>query len=625
MAKLIPSLSSVIRRMTPGERRFARRLESHLEDDYICWFDVPIGSAARHPDFIVLHPRRGILILEVKDWRLETIQAIDKVSATILDATGIKWVSNPLEQARQYAEAVAKVLEKDPMLRGQDGRLIVPWGYGVVLANITRKQFDSTNLYEVLPPSRVICADEMTESVDVEAFQERLWGMFTVSFRCLLTLPQVDRIRWHLFPEIRIAATQGQLALNDPESAPGDGDTDHASLPDILRVMDVQQEQLARSLGEGHRVIHGVAGSGKTMILGYRAAHLAKALNGPILVLCFNVSLAAKLAHAILEQRLGNKVSVRSFHAWCSEQLQLYHVPKPARTGDDDPTYYDRLVAAVIDAVDKGQIPRAQYDAVLIDEGHDFRPEWLRLVSQMVNPETNSLLLLYDDAQSIYDRRSRRSFSFKSVGIQAQGRTTVLRLNYRNTAEVLSVAYEFAKEVITPEDADEDGIPLVKPESAGRHGPAPQLVRLPSFSRELDYIANRLRALHERGTPWNAMAVIYRNRFMGEKVTEVLTAHGIPTEWLGRSKDARRYAPDHASVKVLTMHASKGLEFPVVVLPGLGYLPHPKENPSEEARLLYVAMTRAMDTLIMTAHRDSEFVRRLEAVIGPATSSAGSK
>ena len=39
--------------------------------------------------------------------------------------------------------------------------------------------------------------------------------------------------------------------------------------------MDLQQEQLARSLGDGHRVIHGVAGSGKTLILGYRAEQLA--------------------------------------------------------------------------------------------------------------------------------------------------------------------------------------------------------------------------------------------------------------------------------------------------------------------------------------------------------------
>jgi hypothetical protein len=64
MAKLFPILSSVARRMTSGERRFAGRLETHLEDDYLCWYDVPVGRSGTHPDFIILHPRRGILIIE---------------------------------------------------------------------------------------------------------------------------------------------------------------------------------------------------------------------------------------------------------------------------------------------------------------------------------------------------------------------------------------------------------------------------------------------------------------------------------------------------------------------------------------------------------------------------------
>ena len=59
MAKLIPAIASVTRKMTTGERRFAARLESHLEDDYLCWYDVPVGPKSMHPDFLVLHPRRG--------------------------------------------------------------------------------------------------------------------------------------------------------------------------------------------------------------------------------------------------------------------------------------------------------------------------------------------------------------------------------------------------------------------------------------------------------------------------------------------------------------------------------------------------------------------------------------
>ena len=79
------------------------------------------------------------------------------------------------------------------------------------------------------------------------------------------------------------------------------------------------------------------------------------------------------------------------------------------------------------------QIPSGQYQAVLIDEGHDFAPEWLKLVTQMVDPTTNRLLLLYDDAQSIDERARSKQFSFKSVGVQAQGRTTILKINCRHT------------------------------------------------------------------------------------------------------------------------------------------------------------------------------------------------
>lgn len=95
-------------------------------------------------------------------------------------------------------------------------------------------------------------------------------------------------------------------------------------IPDILKIMDLQQEQLARSLGDGHRVIHDVAGSGKTMILAYRCQHLAQVSNKPILVLCFNVSLAAKLRQVVQED--PNKISrikVRHFHGWCMDLLCL--------------------------------------------------------------------------------------------------------------------------------------------------------------------------------------------------------------------------------------------------------------------------------------------------------------
>jgi len=103
MAILIPAIGSCAGRMTAGERRLAQRLEQKLDDDYLLWYDVPVGPRQSHPDFVVLHPRRGLLILEVKDWKPSTIVQADKDSWVILDNGQPKTVISPMEQARQYA------------------------------------------------------------------------------------------------------------------------------------------------------------------------------------------------------------------------------------------------------------------------------------------------------------------------------------------------------------------------------------------------------------------------------------------------------------------------------------------------------------------------------------------
>ena len=64
------------------------------------------------------------------------------------------------------------------------------------------------------------------------------------------------------------------------------------------------------------------------------------------------------------------------------------------------------------------------------------------------------------------------------------------------------------------------------------------------------------------------------------------------------------------------MHSSKGLEFPVVFLPCLDSMPAPSQEVAAEAKLLYVAMTRAMERLHMTHHARSVFVDRVRAAVG---------
>lgn len=610
MAQFFPT-RSICRFDTTGERRLAERLEKKLEDDYLCWFNVPVGPKALQPDFIVLHPLRGFLVLEVKDWKLETIQAVDPGTAQIFVDGQLKAVRNPMTQARAYALEVATTLQKDAALKwppgsARAGSLLMPYGWGVVLTRITRKQFEGADLGEVLDPQRVICQDEMTESVDEEAFQQRLWDMFHHVFPCKLTLPQIDRVRYHLFPEVRVSAQPGQFGLPFAEKA--------GTVPDLIKVMDLQQEQLARSLGVGHRVIHGAAGSGKTMILGYRAAHIAKATVKPVLVLCYNRSLAGRLAQVMAERGLSEKVSVRNFHGWCRDMLVAFNLDLPNTSMPADKKMA-LMVEKTIEGVERGQIPRAQYAAVLIDEGHDFAPEWFKLVVQMIDPDTNSLLVLYDDAQTIYGNKRGLDFTFASVGIQAQGRTTILRLNYRNTVEVLSVARAFANELLAEREDLEDGVPMVVPESAGRRGAFPELIRCESDWQERDCIVERIRDAQGQGRALNDMAVIYRTTAQARKVEAMLSQAGIPYVSAASSAGKSALYGETDSVKVVSMHSSKGLEFGLVVIPFLGEMPKPGEPEPDEARLLYVAMTRAIDRLVMTYQAPSDFTRRIQESI----------
>lgn len=86
----------------------------------------------------------------------------------------------------------------------------------------------------------------------------------------------------------------------------------------------------------------------------------------------------------------------------------------------------------------------------------------------------------------------------------------------------------------------------------------------------------------------------------------------------GAATDRLPGGAEGGSAKLLTMHASKGLEFPVVIIPGACALPDARADPAGEARLLYVAMTRAMDQLVLTCYRRSAFVERLQAAIAAA-------
>ena len=76
-------------------------------------------------------------------------------------------------------------------------------------------------------------------------------------------------------------------------------------------------------------------------------------------------------------------------------------------------------------------------------------------------------------------------------------------------------------------------------------------------------------------------------------------------------KKTRDFNPAANAIQIMTMKASKGLEFPVVVIPGVGHMPAPGKDEKEAARVFYVAATRATQRLVMGVGGKGEFRKAL--------------
>jgi superfamily I DNA/RNA helicase len=112
------------------------------------------------------------------------------------------------------------------------------------------------------------------------------------------------------------------------------------------------------------------------------------------------------------------------------------------------------------------------------------------------------------------------------------------------------------------------------------------------------------------------MAIIYRSSSQAQAAEHALTQAGIAYASGANSKARSELYGSEDSVKIVSMHSSKGLEFGLVLIPGLGEMPKKGEAEADEARLLYVAMTRAIDRLVMTYQEHSDFTKRVQEAIG---------
>ena len=634
----------------PAARRVAEVLARALDDNGLVWLGLPLGPGQVVPDIAVLHPAHGLLLLAVRDGAPEEVAAD---------------LPHPIEMVRQQAQHAVDALQRDPYLVHTSGRwkgmLTVAWSYGAVLTGTSRDQLDAQPaLRRPLEAERLVCQDELA---DTTALPGRLWAMFPALMRAgaALSAKQLDRVRWNLFAELRMDARR--YGYPGPHRTPVYDDQDPAaSPPEKIRVLDPQQELLARQLANpadtGHRVVHGVAGSGKTMLLVHRAETLARALAQrtaaagdtapaaakPILVLTFNEPLAAALAAWFVRAELDTLVQVHYFRRWCHQQLVSRQLPLPDENLGRDARAHD-TVLRVMNGVDSGAIPAGQYHAVLVDEAHELPPAWLQLAARMADPDAgHRLLLLFDGAQASEDQQRRAAKqSLKSVGIlPGPARTTRLLVNHRSPRPLLQAALGAAGKILRA-PREEDGerlgqgpadlpaanpdLPVLYPRPGGRDGHPPLPVSQPTLLEESYNIADILAAAHRHGVAWSDMAILCRHPASQDDCAAALARRQLPHQVRRRPGD---FDPGADAIHVMTLQASKGLEFGFVVLPRTDAAELPagapgtatQDDPRENARLAYLGMTRSTARLVLGVAAEVPTARSADAYPPPASSTS---
>ena len=588
-------------KMTPSERRFYTLLRDKLDDDYLVWFNLASrGRRRRYPDYLIFHPRRGLLAIEVKGWAAGHLRRINPEQVELEIAGQRLLLTNPLEQARQTLLPFINSLQRDPLLQQPAGKykghLLLPWGYGCALSNCRRRQLpDDVDL--CLEPSKTFYREDLDPEQDAATFRARLDGLFPYRFPLALSAEQIDHVRSGLCPDIII----------NPQAVAFDEQDLVLEWPEEIRQLDLQQEAIARSLGDGHRVIHGVAGSGKTLILQYRARQLAEELEpeaGSVLVVCYNKVLAARLRERLAD--LPN-IEVHYFHGLCAELNERHKLG--LNTSYKNEKLADQLAAALAERGWPGR-----YEVVLIDEGHDLAPDWIRLLVALVNPESERLLFLYDDTQTLYSGRRSLDFSLASVHIKAPGRTKILRRNYRNSQEIQRYAQNFLFQFISPADSDDDHIPCLIGEAGGVVSHIePRCWLLPKAQQERQAVLDTLRRWLAAGVPPGEMAVLCYSRSQGKALHNFLNENDLDHQDLSNPGQRGSWRGDRPTL--CTMHSSKGLEFSHVIVFGIGQMFSSEQFPREQlARVIYVAMTRAKSHLLVLSSQENEFTRALATV-----------
>lgn len=395
----------------------------------------------------------------------------------------------------------------------------------------------------------------------------------------------------------------------------------------LAPILSQEQQRLTNwSLDGKPRLVRGVAGSGKSIVLcSWLAKTVEKLQDRPdvrIWAVYANRSLHKLLRHSV-ESAWNDLFKDQLFKPpefpW--DKVSLLHVrdvlagmlPSASLSMDVFAFDYDRAAEEFLNRQNVDQLlPRCS--ALFIDEAQDMGPSTLKLLISVVeqthadDPNSRSAHIFYDNAQNVYGRKTPKWSEF---GLDMRGRSTILRESFRSTKPIS----EFAVNVLsrlTPDDPREDHAELLRIgllEKSTREGqewlqvrfnqidgPKPIYHGYKDRTSEVVAIASHLRHfIQVEGISPNDICLIYN----GKSVVQELEAKlGPQMRDIGVELSVQTNRPFERRDNTLvatTPHSYKGYESEVVLIPGVDQFVG--GDGQILANALYVAMTRARSVL----------------------------
>lgn len=351
--------------LSPQKARVAWRLENILSLDDIMYIDAVVNEVA--VDFIIVRPNKGVLLLNVFEENLnECTLSTDKKEINVHE----QLYQSPIDLISLCQSSIKDGIEELLMSTIEDSRNFSLIKKAVVFSENSIDEIKDFFGFEGhIVNFTYVFGKEFIGSREVTLNLYNTIGFLynNVAFDDVVRrkLAKIISPSWHSYQEGRI---------------------------------DMQPIGAQRRLAESsmtQQKISGVAGSGKTQVLAFRAVNALKRTGGDVLVLTYNITLANYLKYRLSEIREDfswEKIDVYPYHQFFrirAAECQL-HVEFGSY---QDETFFDN------------SRNHKKYSAVFVDEVQDYTTEWLRIIMQNFLLESNGELVVFGDPkQNVYQR-----------------------------------------------------------------------------------------------------------------------------------------------------------------------------------------------------------------------------